>query len=259
MVSSARYLPDPKPIRTAVGISAVAAGLFALGWDLLNGHPIPAVFLMVASVLYLIYELATSRMFVDNVPPMLRFLAVVMVTCVLAGICIPRFQHPLATEVKIKAHYMTQVYSSGTVIGNVIFGPEYTDFRVTIENPTDGDYRDLDLTVTTDLSILAGGQLAPFPVVTFIDPEMVHTEQLDADGVSVVHVLMPRHGFRGVKDARMRCEILPKHASVELVLAVTKVSPRTINGVFKMYERQAPVSASFKGDFHAEGKTVALV
>jgi hypothetical protein len=100
LADSVEYGRDPKPIRTAVSILAVAAGLFGLGWELLNSHPIPALGLMVFSVVYLIYELATSRAFVDSVPPMLRFLAVVMVLCVLAGICIPRFQHPVITTGK---------------------------------------------------------------------------------------------------------------------------------------------------------------
>ena len=79
MSDSPDPVPDAKPLRMTFAILAVAATLFALGWALLREHPIPAVILIVGSVLYLLYELFTSEVLVRNVPGMLRFLAAVMI------------------------------------------------------------------------------------------------------------------------------------------------------------------------------------
>jgi hypothetical protein len=85
--------PASKPIRSIVERFAVAGGLFGLGRELSASHPVPAASLMAVSVLYLIYELLTSPIFVANVPGMLRFVAAVLAITALAGIFLPRSQH----------------------------------------------------------------------------------------------------------------------------------------------------------------------
>lgn len=82
--------PQRDPVHIIATHCAISATFFGLGWALVNTHPYPGIALMTFGVLYLIYELFTSPVLVKEASGMLRFLAVIMVLAVLAGVSIPR-------------------------------------------------------------------------------------------------------------------------------------------------------------------------
>jgi hypothetical protein len=67
-----------------------SATLVGLGWQLLTGrHPLPGVILIVAGVAYLLFRVNATPWVVRNFPPMLRFVATVMASCILVGLFAP--------------------------------------------------------------------------------------------------------------------------------------------------------------------------
>lgn len=85
--------PESVPVRTLFQILAAALTFLLGGWTLLNtGHIYTGLGLMALATLYLAIELFTSKGAARVAPGMLRFVAAVVVLCVVCGISIPRIQ-----------------------------------------------------------------------------------------------------------------------------------------------------------------------
>jgi hypothetical protein len=144
-----------------------------------------------------------------------------------------------------------QSYAFGTVVSNVIFEPEFSDLRTKIENSTDDDFSDLDLDITTDeaLSIIDAGEVTDFGGCVVIAPKSLHTEQVDVGGKTLAHTILQPNWPE--KHARIRCSKVPKHSTVELILATAALNNPSDKF---LYRRQPPTVASAKGDFSSGGK-----
>jgi hypothetical protein len=131
-------------------------------------------------------------------------------------------------------------YSPGTVIAGIPWNSHFTDLRVWIKNPTDNDYRDVDLAVQPDqwnykaaileentgcqLISLGGNSLLVAPngkggaTSMTAHYEGNHFEAGD-DAGDVFEHLITQGGYRLI------CPKLPAHFAIQIVFALAAASP----------------------------------
>lgn len=133
-------------------------------------------------------------------------------------------------------------YPEGTVLSGIRWNPDLRDLRIMIENPSEEDYHDVDVTVRPDFPnvfITAIGETSNLGA-TFVTTELQAWQ--DVNGVPVVkfesttgHTLNdgwkfaddPRRGMTMPRMVipnhyRIRCATLPHRATLEVALAVSQ-------------------------------------
>ena len=124
---------------------------------------------------------------------------------------------PLAITSKVTPY----VYARGAGVGGVHFLPEFTDTRVFIENSSDIDYESSDLYISTDMNIQGYGQVSAFEGVIFILESSPEMAIVDKQG----HTTGVFQALPGPLDkVRVRCATIPKHSSIELVIALATLN-----------------------------------
>ena len=105
----------------------------------------------------------------------------------------------------------SESYPTGAVIGGIPWIKEYVDLHLTLDNQTSNDYRNLDIFIDVGQKVMKSGQITNLPGLTF---------------------LQPNHGQSGI---RLRCDKIPNHAKVEVILALFPQQGPAIsaNGVYE--------------------------
>jgi hypothetical protein len=111
-------------------------------------------------------------------------------------------------------------YPKGEQIGNATWDcPEYcSDFRITITNPTDYDYSDVDLEVNTDMVITQQAEVSGSPCYSLGPVEKVMDVRYhDSSG-------QERFAKTWQTTGRTRCDKLPKHSMVQIMYEMAQES-----------------------------------
>jgi hypothetical protein len=119
------------------------------------------------------------------------------------------------------------LYKAGDSVYGITWDETMSDTRIDISNPTSRDYDHLDVTVTLDFpfEIRDQKQITNIPGVTFLPASHeAHMELTDKDGnVTQEQNLPPSR--RAYSQLRILCDRFPQHATVGLILAVSKPNP----------------------------------
>jgi hypothetical protein len=116
-------------------------------------------------------------------------------------------------------------YKSGEM-GGINWEPEFGDLRITIENPTDRDYSDLNL------SLNPGGH--PYQVIKMVETTTAPKVEFYAEdpqapiislGTPSGNIPIIPSGDRPAPLYRIRCDKLPRHSKVEIVAAIARFNP----------------------------------
>jgi hypothetical protein len=162
-----------------------------------------------------------------------------------------------------------QDYAPNTFVAGIKWENYYSDVRIYLTNPTDRDYYDIDILLTTDLTIMAIGQITNVQNVLIMPfkpgiPEY-YESYLDNTG-KIAHKLLTDIKFISATTYRVRCSVLPKKSQLGLVGAIvvlnipnnidprnTIIDPYTVFGE-KRLPKWVQISARYR-DFGRERKT----
>ncbi len=112
-------------------------------------------------------------------------------------------------------------YPNGEKIGTLTWDcPEQcTDFRITVTNPTNLDYADVDVELITDLIVLREGQVVGPPCWFLpVGDKLIDFRWYDVDKQE--HLGESFH-----TGTRFRCHDVPKHTAIQIVLGMATPSP----------------------------------
>lgn len=139
----------------------------------------------------------------------------------------------------VRSEVIKVKYPQSQVIGGITWTNDLIDLRVAIENPTDSDYQDIDITIRADFPntyIRAVGQISNLPGVTFVNPG-IQLLGLDKSGNPIIkfasttgHTIgdgckIITHGTKSTllpNYYRVRCEKLFNRTTIEITLAIAK-------------------------------------
>lgn len=122
-------------------------------------------------------------------------------------------------------------YPPGTKVAGVEWTTLYTDCRIHISNPSDNDYEDLDVSASTDLTILTARQITALPNVTITPgpdsqrlPPVWPTGAVDKDGHPVVFpILRDQATMASAKTYRVYCQKLLHKSDLEIMLVLVNL------------------------------------
>jgi hypothetical protein len=126
-------------------------------------------------------------------------------------------------------------YPSGTVLGTTPPIPwlnEYDDLDVSIVNPTDHDYTDIDLTFKPDLPVAAISQVNGAPC-SFSDPTGTTISLTDVPFPTGEVTGIPMVALATDVGERVRCERVLRQGGVEIIMAVASVEMRKPGSTLK--------------------------
>jgi hypothetical protein len=111
-------------------------------------------------------------------------------------------------------------YAPGTKLGGIYWIPEYSEMRTVIGNETDNDYSDIDLAILPDEPIAEIDQISNVPNVSVspLTPFLENPQLQTTSGVG-----LPMNLIASTGGYRLRCDELPSHASIELVVAIGNI------------------------------------
>jgi hypothetical protein len=114
-------------------------------------------------------------------------------------------------------------YPVGTNLGNIAWSTRFSDLRVVVINETDFDYRDVDLTLQSDVPIAAIGQISSLPDVSF-SPVADPTFSISLiDGATNKQRVIPLILVASDSGYRVRCGLLPHNRKLEIVIAAGEI------------------------------------
>jgi hypothetical protein len=159
---------------------------------------------------------------------------------------------------------------AGTELGEIVWRPQYGDFRVTLRNDTDHDFSNLDLTVKPDAPAVQIGQTSQVADVSFFTLQnqqvfeggqgiQIALPEVGTLGPNVRPTDLPAHIQYGLNGFRIRAAILPSRTSLDLVIATTGPKGQTLSGSGESLswttddnlEPKCPSSVTLTGSFVA--------
>jgi hypothetical protein len=121
--------------------------------------------------------------------------------------------------------YVSDVeYPSGTTLGGIRWSNRFTELRVSFNNESSTDYHDLDFTLVPDQPIAEIGQITNLPEVSFsaaADPVLRQELVQGATGRRIANPLILIASSGGY---RVRCQLLPRKARLEILIAIARVT-----------------------------------
>jgi hypothetical protein len=200
----------------------------------------PYFFRLAAGLIYGSAVLLCVGLWFERFKRWLRLCCMSMVIGAVAGFTFGIVLKP--APIIVGAEMRLEPYAEGTLLGGIKWSPDLRDLRVTIENPSNDDYEDVDVTVRPDfpdIPIISIGQVSNIPGVTFITTELQAWQP--STGPPMVkfdsttgHTLGDSWGFSthstdGAHSTplqpfpnhyRFRCEKLPHRETLELTIAI---------------------------------------
>jgi len=114
-------------------------------------------------------------------------------------------------------------YPPGTTLGGIKWSNRFTELRVIFNNEATTDYSDLDFTLVPDQPIAVIGQITNLPEVSFspaVDPVFRQEFIEGATGRRIANPLVLIASSGGY---RVRCQLLPRKARLEILIAIARV------------------------------------
>jgi hypothetical protein len=152
-------------------------------------------------------------------------------------------------------------YPVGFDLAGIKWQKSYSDVRIDLRNPTSHDYKNVDLSIYTDLQIAQVGQITDIPNVSYFPQStleaQVNLEGKDKRGHKTSIPVVPQKGMAQSNQIyRVLIDKLPKKSTVKLVLAVVRINPM-VNGKMPQTLFSAdsvPAWIAVKGDYMAIGR-----
>jgi hypothetical protein len=122
-------------------------------------------------------------------------------------------------------------YRVGTVVNGIPWSSKFNDIHLTLPNPSDYDYTDLDLIVTPAQPVVAAPMVMNEPVcsvtremfpVTSFNLQLWHHETGTREDI-------PIDWFLSTGGHRVRCALLPAHSNIEVLLVLANINQQTLN------------------------------
>jgi hypothetical protein len=114
-------------------------------------------------------------------------------------------------------------YPPGTTLSGIKWSNRFTGLRVVFSNETPTDYHDLDFTLIPDQPIADIGQITNLSEVSFssaVDPVLRQEFVEGATGRRIANPLVLIASSGGY---RVRCQLLPRKARLEILIAIARV------------------------------------
>jgi hypothetical protein len=110
-------------------------------------------------------------------------------------------------------------YPPGTKVGGIAWKPQFTELKVSIQNPTNKPYEDLNILLRPNEPVAAISQISDLPEVSFQDNNggMTRLFDIDQSGISKVAPLALLGTDAGY---RVQCHRLPAHSTLKIVMAL---------------------------------------
>jgi hypothetical protein len=131
----------------------------------------------------------------------------------------------LPAPLEVTAMWWGGYYDSGTNVGGIQWKPQYTDVRLALVNRSETDYKNLEVSIVpaeSGIAVAELGQITNVPNVSFIGHKFETKFSLTkVDGGFVQKFSsLDRPSILG---KRIRCENLPKHDLLQIVIALVTV------------------------------------
>lgn len=140
-----------------------------------------------------------------------------------------------ANPLPIDIRYHPTAYRDGTVGNGLVWKSNMVDLKLSLTNPTERDYENLDLTIATDLLMAAAVQTSGISKVELAPQARpprklttLYVSMTGADGRPMT--LTPKPGISYADEYRLRCDKFARSSTVGLVFQIVKApdSPWTI-------------------------------
>jgi hypothetical protein len=175
--------------------------------------------------------------------------------------------------VVVRSEMVPEPYAEGVVLWGIKWSSDLRDLRVTIENPSDDDYENIDVTVRPDFPdtpIIAIGQVSNIPGVTFMSTELQAWQPSAGPPIirfdsTTGHTVGDNWRFSARKTDggsftplqpfpnhyRFRCEKLPHRETLEVSIAIAekdmpkgKIGKVWLRGQYRAYMRTHKIDTS---------------
>jgi len=114
-------------------------------------------------------------------------------------------------------------YPPGTNLGGIKWSNRFTELRVVFSNASPTDYHDLDFTLIPDQPIAAIGQITNLPEVSFSAAADLAARQEFVEGGTGRRIANPLVLIASRGGYRARCQLLPRKARLEILIAIARV------------------------------------
>jgi hypothetical protein len=114
-------------------------------------------------------------------------------------------------------------YPSGTTLGGIKWSNRFTELRVVFTNETTTDYHDLDFTLIPDQPIAEIGQISNLSEVSFSAAADPVLRQEFVEGATGRRIANPLVLIASSGGYRVRCQLLPRKARLEILIAIARV------------------------------------
>jgi hypothetical protein len=198
------------------------------------------VLIVYVGILFLLYEVCVEPWLLKRpLPIQVCLIAVVLLLCDVFSIGIVGAQAPI----NFQSYAMRKGdYSPGTTIAGIAWDSHLTDLRVTLTNPTNDDYENLDVAVQPDKWTYKAGLLnSPGCDLLQMGGDTVSIVRSAKGGATSITSIRVGTGFDfqdNVGDVfiplatklgyRVRCTKLSAHFTVQIVFAVVSVYPELL-------------------------------
>ena len=128
----------------------------------------------------------------------------------------------------------------GSVVSGIKWRPGFTALRVSLSNPTDEDFKEVDVVLEPNEPIAAIGQVSTVAGVSLIGD--ITKEQVYIDGTLLTMPLATIKEIDGTVNTiplsqvltsqyRVRCPLLPKNSDLQLLIAIAEANEKPPPGV----------------------------
>jgi hypothetical protein len=211
-------------------ISPVLAGLASILWN--DRHVLPSHIAMWASLVLaaawfaIVYD---NHVFKRRLPRKRAIIGRVLfgITFVIISLT-ARWYHNLPyNKGAAEFHAIAPVfnYDPGTVVGGITWKAPYRELRFTMANQSNEDFRNLDLVIKPDQPVVDFRQKSGIANVQidWADPNNLELLGIRRDSTKGGNVATRLASTCGV---RLRCDAIPSHSVLELVMATATVNER---------------------------------
>jgi hypothetical protein len=212
---------DSETHSAVVYIRNIGGGLSLLGF--IGIFPFPQFYWWCVGAFYLGLVMLATEAFLENWMLVSRII-VSVVWIVLAALFTLKLV-AVRAPVSFGAWESRAEYPPGTVLGNITWNSNFTELRVRIDNGSNYEFENLNLIVRPDSLIARIGQISGPCPATFEDVLQMSQHMVYVNFGSGEQRANPLILIASDSGYRIRCEHLPAHEHLEIVMALADVTP----------------------------------
>lgn len=207
-----KYLRSSGFVGVVLGLDAMVAGIYF--------RFAAAIFVLALLIFLLDFEYDPSV----RKRALMRIAGVVVIA--LSIIAFARYIVFPSVPLDVTTMWAGGFYDSGTNVGGIQWKPQYLDVRVMIVNRSNYDYKDLEVSIApqeSGVAVAELGQITSVPNVSFIghsfETQLTITKVEGGFAQSFSTLDKP-----SILGKRVRCDNLPKHDALQIVVALVSVN-----------------------------------